>query len=105
MTSMGGGPSWPGFGPGVIGAPVGVMPSQDPRNIQSLQAQCARMLQHLHGWLRTVVPQAPYLATAIPLVIQAVHMYRNGQYEACLTQLQTVRGMLNPAGQSGLPPL
>jgi hypothetical protein len=83
---------------GVAVAPGGGMSQQG-----QLPSQCATALLQLHGWLHAALPQAPQLADVIPLTIQAVRLYRSGQYEACLAQVQQVVNLVAAAGQPGRP--
>lgn len=66
------------------------------------QVHCAVTLQQLYSWLQASLPQAPQLAGVIPLLVQAVQLYRAGQYEACLAQLQAVLGIVN-SGRPTVP--
>jgi hypothetical protein len=68
------------------------------------QAQCAITLQRLYGWLQAALPQSPQVAGIIPLVVQAVQLYRAGQHDACMAQIQSVLGIIN-AGHPNLPPV
>ncbi|MGN9836584.1 hypothetical protein ACTMTI_00545 [Nonomuraea sp. H19] len=70
-----------------------------------LQQQCAMALMQLHAWLQATLPQAPQLAEVIPLTIQAVRLYRSGQYEACLAQVQQVVNLVGGSGQHSRPSL
>ncbi|ETK32274.1 hypothetical protein [Microbispora sp. ATCC PTA-5024] len=79
---MGGPPAAPGMGP-LTGPVPGVPGPFDPP-----QARCAAALQWMFGWLQASLPQAPQLAGIVPLAVQAVRLYRAGQYEACLGQIQ-----------------
>jgi hypothetical protein len=79
--------------------PPGPMQAPGP-----LQAHCAMTLQGLYGWLQAALPRSPQLAGVVPLVVQAVRLYRAGQHEACAVQLQSVIGIVN-AGRPGMPPV
>jgi|SRR4051812_4196331 len=82
---------------------VGLAPGMGSGQTSQLRAQCAMALQQLHGWLRATVPQVPQLAEAVPLTVQAVRMYRAGQFEACLAQIQTVVAQIGRLGQQSRP--
>jgi hypothetical protein len=82
---------------------VAVAPNVGMAQKSQLQLQCAMALLQLNGWLQTTIPQAPQLAEVIPLAIQAVRLYRSGQYEACLAQIQQVLNLVARAGQAGRP--
>jgi hypothetical protein len=85
---------------GVAVAPGVGMAQQGP-----LQQQCAMALMQLHGWLQSALPQAPQLVEVIPPTIQAVRLYRSGQFAACLAQVQQVVNLVGGAGQPGRPSL
>ncbi|GAA1021267.1 hypothetical protein Aple_059800 [Acrocarpospora pleiomorpha] len=68
------------------------------------QTQCAAALQRLYGWLQAVLPQAPQYTGAVPLAVEAVRLYRNGHYDACLAQIQQVADFIGRGGQPYLPP-
>jgi hypothetical protein len=70
---------------------------------QNPQQQCAMALMQLHGWLQATLPQAPQLAEAIPPMVQAVRLYRNLQFEACMAQVQHEVNLVGGAGQPGRP--
>ncbi|MEU6413091.1 hypothetical protein [Microbispora sp. NPDC046933] len=53
-------------------------------------------LQRLYGWLQASLPQAPQVAGIIPLLVQAVQLYRAGRYDACLAQIQFAFGVVTP---------
>ncbi|WP_405086239.1 hypothetical protein [Microbispora sp. NBC_01389] len=103
---MGPGMGVPGMGPGVgpgTGSPTppatGVTAGQPApaAHLQAhLQAHCAVTLQRLYEWLQTSIPQAPQVAGVIPLLVQAVQLYRAGRYEACLAQIQYALGVVAP---------
>ncbi|MEV4892665.1 hypothetical protein AB0K48_25125 [Nonomuraea sp. NPDC055795] len=82
---------------------VGLVSSAGTAQASQLQMQCAMALRQLHGWLWTVVPQWPQLAEAVPLTVQAVRLYRTGQFEACLAQIQTVVAQIGRLGQQSRP--
>ncbi|MGN9786547.1 hypothetical protein ACTMTF_34350 [Nonomuraea sp. ZG12] len=84
---------WPDM---ISGAPAMGLP-------QVSQAQCATALQQLYGWLQAAVPQAPQYANAVPATIEAVRLYRNGQYDQCLAQIQLVTGFIGRGGQPTPP--
>lgn len=84
---------------------VGLAPGAGAAQASQLQMQCAMALRQLHSWLRAVVPQTPQLAEAVPLTVQAVRMYRAGQYEACLAQIQAVVTQIGRLGQQNRPSL
>ncbi|MBO4273445.1 MULTISPECIES: hypothetical protein [Microbispora] len=67
-----------------------------PAPAAQLQAHCAVTLQQLYEWLQTSIPQAPQVAGVIPLLVQAVQLYRAGRYEACLAQIQYALGVVAP---------
>ncbi|MFC0553690.1 hypothetical protein ACFFHJ_22615 [Planotetraspora thailandica] len=69
-----------------------------------LQLQCAVILLDLYGWLRAALPRSPQLAGIVPLVVQAVRLYRAGQHEMCVAQAQSVIAIIN-AGRPGVPPV
>lgn len=75
-----------------------------PQAQQVQQAQCAMVLQQLYGWLQAAVPQAPQYAAAVPPTIEAVRLYRSGQYDQCLAQIQLVTGFIGRGGQPATPP-
>jgi hypothetical protein len=104
MSATNGSVGLGGAVPGLTGLTAGPVPGFAA---WSFQLQCAAMLQRLYGWLQVAVPQQPQLAAVIPLLVQAVQLYRVGQYELCAAQLQPVIGMLNQARavQPALPPL
>lgn len=83
------------------GTAMGPVPGR-PMTPGPSQVHCAVTLQRLYGWLQASLPQAPQLAGLIPLLVQAVQLYRSGQYEACLAQLQAVLGVVN-SGQPTVP--
>ncbi len=89
MESMG-----PGMGP-VTPPAVGVATGH-PAPVAPLQAHCAVTLQRLYGWLQASLPQAPQVAGIIPLLVQAVQLYRAGRYDACLAQIQFALGAVTP---------
>lgn len=122
VDSMGGGAPWPGtvsggagmvpdpaMNPGMamttgpamgmaVGAATGTAMAPNPGRPATLipaQVQCAVTLQQLYSWLQVSLPQAPQVAGIIPPLVQAVQLYRAGQYEACLAQLQAVLGVVN----------
>ncbi|GAA4201722.1 hypothetical protein [Microbispora amethystogenes] len=102
MESMGPGMGVPGTGAGVgpgMGSPTppatGVTAGQ-PAPAAHLQAHCAVTLQRLYEWLQASIPQAPQVAGVIPLLVQAVQLYRAGRYEACLAQIQYALGVVAP---------
>ncbi|NUR88324.1 MAG: hypothetical protein HOY71_29915 [Nonomuraea sp.] len=100
MDAMNGQELW-GMSAGAVGlAPGAGIGAGQP---SLLQAQCAMALQQLHGWLRTTVPRSPQLAEAVPASVQAVRLYRSGQYEACLAQIQTVVAELGRLGRQSSP--
>jgi hypothetical protein len=82
---------------------MGPVPGR-PGHLDPAQAQCAATLQGMYGWLQASLPQAPQLAGIIPLAVQAVRLYRAGQYEACLAQVQYTIAIAHPGGITA-PPL
>ncbi|MFI6602389.1 hypothetical protein ACIBHX_39575 [Nonomuraea sp. NPDC050536] len=88
---------------GMTAGGVGLAPGVGSAQASQLQVQCAMALQQLHGWLQTVVPRSPQLAEAVPLTAQAVRLYRAGQFEACLAQIQTVVAQIGRLGQQNRP--
>ncbi|WP_204017373.1 hypothetical protein [Sphaerimonospora thailandensis] len=86
---------------GVTGTAMGPIPGHPPALVPA-QVQCAVTLQRLYAWLQMSLPQAPQVAGIIPLLVQAVQLYRAGQFEACLAQLQAVLGFVN-SGQPTVP--
>ncbi|MEN3534301.1 MULTISPECIES: hypothetical protein [Microbispora] len=84
----------PGMGP-VTPPAVGVVTGH-PAPVAPLQAHCAVTLQRLYGWLQASLPQAPQVAGIIPLLVQAVQLYRAGRYDACLAQIQFALGVVTP---------
>ncbi|MEZ0076198.1 hypothetical protein [Planotetraspora sp. GP83] len=79
-----------------MGSAMGPVPEQ-PGPLGPLQAQCAVTLQQLYGWLQASLPQAPQIAGVIPLLVQAVQMYRIGRHEACMAQIQSVLSIVDGA--------
>ncbi|TQS20386.1 hypothetical protein [Microbispora hainanensis] len=84
----------PGMGP-VTPPAVGVATGH-PAPVAPLQVHCAVTLQRLYGWLQASLPQAPQVAGIIPLLVQAVQLYRAGRYDACLAQIQFALGAVAP---------
>lgn len=89
MESMG-----PGMGP--VTSPAMGMATGQPAPMAPVQVHCAVTLQRLYGWLQASLPQAPQVAGMIPLLVQAVQLYRAGRYEACLAQIQYALGVVSP---------
>ncbi len=87
MESMG-----PGMNP--VTSPAMGVATGHPAPVAPLQAHCAVTLQRLHGWLQASLPQAPQVAGIIPLLVQAVQLYRSGRYDACLAQIQFALGVV-----------
>ncbi|WP_214103677.1 hypothetical protein [Acrocarpospora catenulata] len=79
-------------------------PGMGPAPAGPALMQCAVALQQLYGWLQAAIPQAPQYAGAVPLAVEAVRLYRNGQPEACLAQIQAVFDFIGRGGQPYLPP-
>ncbi|MEV7808033.1 hypothetical protein AB0O28_34305 [Microbispora sp. NPDC088329] len=91
-----------GPGMGAVTPPVVGVATGHPAPIAPLQAHCAVTLQRLYGWLQASLPQAPQVAGIIPLLVQAVQLYRTGRYDACLAQIQFALGVVNP-GRPAVP--
>nr|WP_189178509.1 hypothetical protein [Microbispora rosea] len=84
----------PGMGP--VTPPVAAVATGHPAPVAPLQAHCAVTLQRLYGWLQASLPQAPQVAGVIPLLVQAVQLYRAGRYDACLAQIHFALGAVTP---------
>jgi hypothetical protein len=71
------------------------------------QLQCAALLQRMHGWLESVVPYVPQLASMVTTMLLAIDLYVRRMYQDCLGQILGLVGnvqelrILYPA----LPPL
>lgn len=106
MDSIGGGPLWPGAGSGGMGAASGPAMAPGPGRPGPsglLQVHCAMSLQQLYGWLQATIPQAPQVAGIVPLVVRAVQLYRAGQHEACVAQIQSVLDSITTGQWSAAP--
>ncbi|MBP2706994.1 hypothetical protein JOL79_24720 [Microbispora sp. RL4-1S] len=84
-----------------VGAATGPLPG-GPGQPNPSQVHCAVTLQRIYGWLQASLPQTPQLAAVIPLIVQAVRLYRTGQFEACLSQVQYALAVVSP-GQPIVP--
>ncbi|WP_169979978.1 hypothetical protein [Microbispora sp. H10836] len=85
-----------GLGMGPVTPPAVGVVTGHPAPVAPLQAHCAVTLQRLYGWLQASLPQAPQVAGIIPLLVQAVQLYRAGRYDACLAQIQFALGVVTP---------
>ncbi|GAA4583704.1 hypothetical protein GCM10023194_21710 [Planotetraspora phitsanulokensis] len=106
MDSIGEGPLRPGAGSGGTDAAPGPATTPDPGSPGPsglLQVHCAMSLQQLYAWLQATVPQAPQVAGVVPLVVRAVQLYRAGQHEACVAQIQSVLDSINAGHWSAAP--
>jgi hypothetical protein len=71
------------------------------------QVQCAAILQRVHGWLESVVPYVPQLASMVTTMLLAIDLYVRRMHHECLAQVLGLVGniqqlrILYPA----LPPL
>lgn len=63
------------------------------------QAHCALLLQRMNDWLHQTIPHSPQLEGIVPMVIQAVRLYRTGQYDACLAHLRSAAEILALVGR------
>ncbi|MEV4925090.1 hypothetical protein [Streptomyces roseoverticillatus] len=57
----------------------------------STREQCATLLVRTHDWLERAIAQAPDVNGLVPLVTQAVHLYRKGEYVQSLRLANGVR--------------
>jgi hypothetical protein len=94
----------PGRWPNVVAGGVGVAPNESLGQAGYVQAQCAMALRQLYGWLQATVPQTPQLSDAVLPAVQAVRLYRAGQGQACLAQVQAVLGLIGRADPLISPP-
>lgn len=73
----------PGTEPGSTATAGGVLVGE--------REQCAALLVRAHDWLERAVAQAPDVNGLVPLVTQAVNLYRQGEYQPCLRLATGVR--------------
>ncbi|MEV4060168.1 hypothetical protein [Nonomuraea dietziae] len=63
-----------------------------------LREMCRVALEQFNGWLQATVPKAPHLVGVIPMITQAIHLYRAGQHEACISRVQDGAEILQLVG-------
>ncbi|NRQ37412.1 hypothetical protein HII36_37095 [Nonomuraea sp. NN258] len=65
---------------------------------ESPQAQSRRLLELLNGWLQVTVPREPHIGRIIPLVREAIQLYRASRYVESLNRTQKAMEILERVG-------
>ncbi|MET8863496.1 hypothetical protein ABZW11_11115 [Nonomuraea sp. NPDC004580] len=72
--------------------------SATTQGLGGLKEKCRSLLEQFNGWLQVTVPNAPHLVGIVPVVTQAIHLYRAGKYEACVGRVKDAAEILRLVG-------
>ncbi|WP_156325203.1 hypothetical protein [Nonomuraea sp. SBT364] len=65
---------------------------------ESPQDRSRALLENLNDWLQVTAPREPQISRIIPVVCEALQLYRAGQYQASMDQSQKAMDILERVG-------